>query len=253
MRTETSEITSHLIVVDDESLFQALRHHKNLRAQETSVGAAFSTCYRRQMPHAAYYLLYQPPENAHLHIWSAMAVLAKQDRFQTVTALSKGLNLGKSPLPKTPLLITEARACPYPALYQSPDPYSTGKQETEIYTCAWQARDNRSTTLKAVGYKDEYVAGYCKHPVHNGSLMPWAPEQFEQLSNQGIHMYSEIPAGIYDAGTTPAYSQSLIRAYGVSVESLDCGHTDPIVLADWLLLTQHTPHSKSTGSTSTIS
>ena len=253
MRMETPWRNNHLIIVDDESLFQGLRKHQNYSGEEAAVGAAFSTCYARLTPHTGYYLLYQEPENAHLRLWLALAVLTKHARFQTIIALGKGLNLSKHPQTAEPLLITEARACTYPALYQNENPYRDGTQPVEIYKPAPLAEQWISSHPK--GITDiAAIAGYCKHPVHNGSLLPWAPEQFQQMSNQGIQVYSEVPAGIYDTREIPAYHQTTMPAFCMITENLDDQYSNPTELADWLMDTQHRLiHSKSTGSTSTIS
>lgn len=242
-----------LLVVDQPELFYALLAAMTTNAKANRpVGAAYATCHEVDYGINQWLIMLQNPVNAHPFVWLALKTLLRSFPLRTVLSISRGADLAGLHTLGTWYRINEARAVPYPAIYRNVDPYATSKPGTDVYS----ARHATAGSPSVLPFEMPIAtAGYAKHPEYEGALTPWSDEQFRRLLDDGIGVYSEIPAGILDAGSSQDLADAEIICLVETVPDLQSPFNDPQTSLSRILQTMDvlSGYSKSTGSISTRS
>jgi len=104
-------------------------------------------------------------------------------------------------------IVSEARAVPYPALYESRPPawqvpdYAAARRQMEVYPL--KQGDDQPLVPAALVPSDliwqkeirTVVAGYAKNPAWGGALAPWSSQQLARLCEYGLQTWSETCVG----------------------------------------------------------
>lgn len=183
------------------------------------VGTSFILSRRFAINGRVFNFLFLPPENAHVFGWLGLAQRGEQVEVEGLLCVAQAVSLRDDLGTGDLMVVTEALALPYPALYESRPPKwqkdEFGEEDKRVAECfeapagsvdlaaglADIMRGRGKLTQPEVNWGR---TGYAKHPTWNGGMMPWAEEQFDRMREEGIDTLSEMPAGVFDfAGRFP--------------------------------------------------
>src|SRR5690606_20004223 len=151
------------------------------------------------------------PEDGQLFGWLTLAEFHERVSIKRVLCIAQSLSLREDLHSGDVALVTQASALPYPALYASRAP--EWQEENDRPSAAQHyflsddnlrlGRDIAGHALENVGqsYIPEVHTGYARHPAWGGGMMPWAAEQFDALTADGLETISELAVGVFDFAT----------------------------------------------------
>ncbi len=210
MQNSNSSVES-IFLVDDLSLHEALIYSLQStvrpRARLTpATGAGFASGVQFQLKNHIVHILCLGDHTSHPFSYLTLGAFATQREISSVIALTTAHSLREDLFPGDLAIVRRASALPYPALFANKDPYEQNPPEAEHFEAKPETLDHFTKQVvkqaKPILWQREVPqvrCGYAKHPTWGGELMPWAPQQFDNMRQQGIDTISSAAVGVYEA------------------------------------------------------
>lgn len=185
---------AHIILCDNQEQIKELRirlGEKRISSEPHGLGYARGIEFHSGTDF--WIALYLSPANAESYLHICISQLANRFEIKSILGTASGLSLSEAMSPGHICRVNSCISTAYPALYENIDPYAPRPPQDTI---ALKVPNPNCRLPDSYKILPQVCAGSCRHPHHNGALMPWSPDQWKKLNNLGISIYSEFPVGI---------------------------------------------------------